>query len=320
MKRVDLACDVLVAGGGLAGVCAAVSAARGGAKVVLVQDRSRLGGNSSSEIKMHVVGANAHTGRPGWREGGLIEEFRLDDAANNPQRSFRTVGLVALRQSRQRAESDAAARHHLVRGPGARRPHRIGPSPLRPDRTRLQHHRQAVLRLHRRQPAGTGSRGRNAHWPRIARRVRRVARAGRSRRQHSRLQHSVHLPRFWPADAVCAAALGPQNHRPAAQIPRRQLLGVRLLVDRMGRPGQHGQRQRADSLRAAVDRARRLGPYQEFRPASHGRQLGSRLGRHVARQTRSPAAGRRPHADAARSDGFERDDGRRCLHRRLESR
>src|SRR6201999_1644795 len=87
MRRVDLACDLLVAGGGLAGVCAAVAAARNGAKVVLVQDRSRLGGNSSSEIKMHVVGANSHGGRPGWREGGLLEEFRLDDAANNPQRS-----------------------------------------------------------------------------------------------------------------------------------------------------------------------------------------------------------------------------------------
>ena len=50
--------DVLVAGGGLAGVCAAIAAARNGASVILVQDRSRLGGNSSSEIRMHVLGAN----------------------------------------------------------------------------------------------------------------------------------------------------------------------------------------------------------------------------------------------------------------------
>jgi len=88
MRLVDLECDVLVAGGGLAGVCAAVAAARHGARVVLVQDRSRLGGNSSSEVKMHVVGANSHKSRPGWRDSGLIEEFRLDDAVNNPQRSF----------------------------------------------------------------------------------------------------------------------------------------------------------------------------------------------------------------------------------------
>lgn len=85
MTLVDLDCDLLVAGGGLAGVCAALSAARNGSKVVLVQDRSRLGGNSSSEVKMHVVGANMHTGRPGWREGGIIEELKLDDASNNPQ-------------------------------------------------------------------------------------------------------------------------------------------------------------------------------------------------------------------------------------------
>jgi hypothetical protein len=94
MTLVDLSCDVLVAGGGLAGVLAAVSAARHGAKVVLVQDRSRLGGNSSSEIKMHVVGANNHKGRPAWREGGLLEEFRLDDAANNPQRCWELWDLL----------------------------------------------------------------------------------------------------------------------------------------------------------------------------------------------------------------------------------
>jgi heterodisulfide reductase subunit A-like polyferredoxin len=68
---VELETDVLIAGGGLAGVCAAGSAARNGARVVLVQDRSRLGGNSSSEVKMHVIGANSHDARPGWREGGV---------------------------------------------------------------------------------------------------------------------------------------------------------------------------------------------------------------------------------------------------------
>ena len=94
MRLVNLDTDVLVAGGGLAGVCAAIAAARHGARVVLVQDRSRLGGNSSSEVKMHVVGANHHTGRPGWREGGLIEELRLADAVNNPQRSWEIWDLL----------------------------------------------------------------------------------------------------------------------------------------------------------------------------------------------------------------------------------
>jgi len=94
MTLVDLACDVFIAGGGMAGVCAAVAAARNGAKVVLAQDRSRLGGNASSEVKMHIVGADIHGSRPGWREGGLIEEFRLDDAANNPQRSWELWDLL----------------------------------------------------------------------------------------------------------------------------------------------------------------------------------------------------------------------------------
>lgn len=94
MRLVDLSCDVFVAGGGPAGVNAAISAARHGAKVILAQDRSRLGGNSSSEVKMHIVGANCHKGRPGWREGGLIEELRLDDAVNNPQRCWELWDLL----------------------------------------------------------------------------------------------------------------------------------------------------------------------------------------------------------------------------------
>jgi hypothetical protein len=94
MALVDLETDVVVAGGGLAGVCAAISAARHGARVVLLQDRSRLGGNSSSEVKMHVVGANCHKGRPGWREGGIIEELRLEDAVRNPQRSWEMWDLL----------------------------------------------------------------------------------------------------------------------------------------------------------------------------------------------------------------------------------
>jgi hypothetical protein len=43
---------------------------------------------------MHVVGANSHKGRPGWRDSGLIEEIRLDDAANNPQRCWELWDLL----------------------------------------------------------------------------------------------------------------------------------------------------------------------------------------------------------------------------------
>ncbi len=86
-----LDCDLLVAGGGMAGVCCALAAARLGLRVILVQDRSVLGGNASSEIRMHIVGATGlHAGLPlvlEPREGGLIEEIRLESAVRNPQRA-----------------------------------------------------------------------------------------------------------------------------------------------------------------------------------------------------------------------------------------
>lgn len=50
--------EIVVIGGGIAGVCAAVAAARMGCKVAIVQNRSVFGGNASSEIRMHIVGAN----------------------------------------------------------------------------------------------------------------------------------------------------------------------------------------------------------------------------------------------------------------------
>ncbi len=42
--------DICVIGGGLAGMCAAIAAARRGSSVVLIHDRPVWGGNCSSEI------------------------------------------------------------------------------------------------------------------------------------------------------------------------------------------------------------------------------------------------------------------------------
>lgn len=66
--------DVVVIGGGLAGVAAGVSAARHGARVALIQDRPVLGGNTSSEICVPALGDET---REPWdpRETGIIEEF-----------------------------------------------------------------------------------------------------------------------------------------------------------------------------------------------------------------------------------------------------
>src|SRR4051794_21612597 len=46
--------DLVVIGGGLAGTCCAITAARAGIRVVLIQDRPVLGGNASSEVRLWV--------------------------------------------------------------------------------------------------------------------------------------------------------------------------------------------------------------------------------------------------------------------------
>jgi hypothetical protein len=67
--------DVIVVGGGSAGVPAAIAAARMGAKTVLIQNRPVLGGNASKELGVGIVGAGFS--HPGWRETGIIEEAEL---------------------------------------------------------------------------------------------------------------------------------------------------------------------------------------------------------------------------------------------------
>ncbi|MGI6402103.1 MAG: FAD-dependent oxidoreductase [Thermoguttaceae bacterium] len=48
--------DLVVVGGGIAGTCAAVAAARLGASVAFIQDRPVLGGNGSTEVRVHLNG------------------------------------------------------------------------------------------------------------------------------------------------------------------------------------------------------------------------------------------------------------------------
>ncbi len=76
--------DFCVVGGGLAGMCAAIAAARHGAKVALMQDRPVLGGNASSEIRMWVCGAHGENNR----ETGIIEEIALENRYRNPLRNY----------------------------------------------------------------------------------------------------------------------------------------------------------------------------------------------------------------------------------------
>ena len=71
--------DIIVIGGGLAGVCAAIAAARRGAQVALIQDRPVLGGNSSNEVRVSIGGASAMGRNPFARETGILEELQIED-------------------------------------------------------------------------------------------------------------------------------------------------------------------------------------------------------------------------------------------------
>jgi hypothetical protein len=65
--------DLVVAGGGIAGTCAAVAAARLGLTVALVQDRPVLGGNNSSEVRVWLQGARSKAPWP--RVGDIVAEL-----------------------------------------------------------------------------------------------------------------------------------------------------------------------------------------------------------------------------------------------------
>ena len=87
LRSILLSADFVVVGGGISGICAAVSAARAGVKTILVQDRPVLGGNASSEVRLWILGATSHMGNNNrWsREGGLIDEILVDNLYRNKE-------------------------------------------------------------------------------------------------------------------------------------------------------------------------------------------------------------------------------------------
>lgn len=78
----------------MAGLIAAVAAARRGSRVVLIHDRPVLGGNASSEVRMWICGAHHH------KETGLLEEMQLCNMARNPAGLYSVWDSVLFQYAR----------------------------------------------------------------------------------------------------------------------------------------------------------------------------------------------------------------------------
>lgn len=96
MQQLDVHTDLTVVGGGLAGICAAIGAARQGSTVALVQNRPVLGGNSSSEVRVWVCGATAHAVQHFARETGIMGELFVENQYRNPEGNPYYWDLVLL--------------------------------------------------------------------------------------------------------------------------------------------------------------------------------------------------------------------------------
>lgn len=94
--------QILIAGGGPTGVTAAIAAARNGAQVILCQDRSVLGGNASSEVRMNISGSSTRGTEleSERRESGILEEIMLECSVRNPQRSASMLDLILYEKCR----------------------------------------------------------------------------------------------------------------------------------------------------------------------------------------------------------------------------
>jgi hypothetical protein len=86
MNNIEEEHELVICGGGLAGICAAIASARLGIKTCIIQDRPVFGGNSSSEIRVTPHGAAQFHGYA--RETGIISEALIEERARNHERIF----------------------------------------------------------------------------------------------------------------------------------------------------------------------------------------------------------------------------------------
>lgn len=101
--------DLVVVGGGYSGMGAALSAARMGCKVALIQDRGVLGGNGSSEVRVWSMGLIRRGKYP--RIGEIVEEF-CDHAKKSPGTFEEFEDAKKERLVREEKNIDLFLNHH----------------------------------------------------------------------------------------------------------------------------------------------------------------------------------------------------------------
>ena len=102
----EVTSDLVVVGGGLSGVCCAVTAAREGLRVTLVQDRPVLGGNASSEVRLWILGATSHMGNNNrWARENYIPAFYIGEGKKKFWRFFEPELEAWLRSQNNRKQA-----------------------------------------------------------------------------------------------------------------------------------------------------------------------------------------------------------------------
>ena len=93
--------EVVVVGGGMAGLCCALASARHGARTALINARPVLGGNASSEIRIHISGADQSLKQPDYAEGGILYELMLENKARNDDFNYCTWDMILFEAAKK---------------------------------------------------------------------------------------------------------------------------------------------------------------------------------------------------------------------------
>lgn len=102
MKRKEFAkYDIVIVGGGMAGLCAALASARNGANTALVHARSVLGGCASSEIRIHINSATDGMRKPELEETGILYELMLKNKMYNHEFEYCLWDMTLFEAAKQ---------------------------------------------------------------------------------------------------------------------------------------------------------------------------------------------------------------------------